>query len=92
MNPKHRNIKFTVEREENNSLSFLDIKFFCDGGKFQTSVHRKPTFCGVSTNSESFFPIWYKHNHVSTSLHRDFMICSSFRTLDFEILKTNFSK
>ena len=25
MNSKHRNIKFTVEPEENNSLSFLDI-------------------------------------------------------------------
>ena len=26
MSSKHRNIKFTVEREENNSFSFLDIK------------------------------------------------------------------
>ena len=39
MNSKHQNIKFTVEREENNSLSFLDIKIFLDGGKFQTSVY-----------------------------------------------------
>ena len=43
INSKHRNIKFTVEREE-NSLSFLDIKIFRDNGKFQTSVYRKPTF------------------------------------------------
>ena len=54
MNSKHRNIKFTVEREENNSLFFLDIKFFCDTGKFQTSIYRKPTFSGVLTNFESF--------------------------------------
>ena len=27
-NSKHRNIKITVEREENNSLSFLDIRNF----------------------------------------------------------------
>ena len=39
MNCKHRNIKFTVEREENNSLAFLDIKIFRDSGKFQTSVY-----------------------------------------------------
>ena len=38
MNSKHREIKFTVEHEENNSLSFLDIKIFRDIGKFQTSV------------------------------------------------------
>ena len=34
MNSKHRNIKFTVEREENDSLSFLDLKIFRDNGKF----------------------------------------------------------
>ena len=33
MNSKHQNIKFTVEREENNLLSFLYINIFCDSGK-----------------------------------------------------------
>ena len=70
MNSKHRNIKFTVEREENNSLSFLDIKIFRDGGKFQTSVYRKSTFSGVLTNFESILPISPKYNLVSTLLHR----------------------
>ena len=60
MNSKHRNIKFTVELEENNSLAFLDIKIFRDSGKFQTSVYRKPRFSGVLTNFESFLPISYK--------------------------------
>ena len=87
MNSKHRNIKFTVEREENNSLSFLDIKIFRDNGKFQTSVYRKPTFSSVLINFESFLPISYKYNLLSTLLHRGFMICSSYRTLHFEILK-----
>ena len=57
MNSKHRNIKFTVEREENNSLSFLGINIFRDGGKFQTSVYRKSTVSFVLTNFESFLPI-----------------------------------
>ena len=87
MNSKHRNIKFTVEREENDSLSFLDIKIFRDNWKFQTLVYRKPTFSGVLTNFESFLPISYKYNLVSTLFHRGFMICSSYRTLHFEILK-----
>ena len=47
MNSKHQKIKFMVKREENNSLSFLDIKLFRDSGKFQTSVYRKSTFSGV---------------------------------------------
>ena len=86
MNSKHRNIKFTFKREESNSLSFLNIKIFLDGGKFQTSVYRKSTFSDVLTNFESFLPIWYKYNLVSTLLHRGFMIYSFYRTLDFEIL------
>ena len=87
MNSKHRNINFTVEREEKNSLSILSIKIFCDYRKFQTSVYRKSTFNGVLTNSESFLPILYKYNLASTLLHRGFMIRSSYRTMHFEILK-----
>ena len=84
MNSKHRNIKFTVEREENNSLSFLDIKIFRDSKKFQTSVYRKPTFSGVLTNFERSLPISYKYNLVPTLLHRGFMTWSSYRTMDFK--------
>ena len=87
MNSKHQNIKFTVEREENNWLSFLDIKIFRDGGKFQTSIYRKSTFSGVLTNFESFLSISYKYNLVSTLLHRGFMFCSSYRILHFDLLK-----
>ena len=87
MNSKHRNINFTVKREENNSLPFLDIKIFRHSWKFQTSVYRKPTFSGVLTDFESFLPISYKYNLVSTLLHSGFMICSFYRTPHFEILK-----
>ena len=87
MNSKHWNIKFTFKREENNSLFFLDIKNFRDGGKFQKSVYKKSTFSGVLTNFEIFLHMSYKYNLVSTLLHRGFMICSSYRTLHFETLK-----
>ena len=87
MNSNHQNITFTVESEENNSLPFLNINIFCDGGKFQTLVYRKSTFRGVLTNFESFLPISYKYNLVPTFLNRDFMICSSYGTLHFEIPK-----
>ena len=39
INSKRRNIKFTVECEENDSLAVFDIKLFRDSGKFQTSVY-----------------------------------------------------
>ena len=58
-----------LPREEKNSLSFLDIKIFRDDGKFQTSLYRKSTFSDVLSNFESFLPILYKYNLVSTFLH-----------------------
>ena len=87
MNSKHQNIKFIVECKESNSLAFLDIKIVHDSGKFQISIYRKSTFSGFLTNFESFLPLLYKYNLVSTLLHRGFMICPSYRTLHFEILK-----
>ena len=41
----------------------------------------------VLTNFESFLPRLYKYNLVSTLLHCGFVICCSYRTLHFEILK-----
>ena len=87
MNSKHRNIKFTVEPEENNSLSFINIKRFCDSRKSQTLVYRKPTFSLTFTNFEIFLPISYKYDLVSILLHRRCMICSFYKTLHFETLK-----
>ena len=54
LNRQHKNIKFTSETENENSISFLDIKITRDNNKFMTSVHRKLTFSGVFTNFGSF--------------------------------------
>ena len=62
MSSKHWHIKFTVECEESNLLSFLDIKTFRDAGKSHTSVYRKPIFSGVLTNFEVFYP--YRTNII----------------------------
>ena len=47
LNRQHKNIKFTSETENENSISFLDIKITRDNNKLMTSVYRKPTFSGV---------------------------------------------
>ena len=50
LNRQHKNIKFTSETENENCISFLDIKITRENNKFMTSVYRKPTFSGVFTN------------------------------------------
>ena len=89
---QHKNIKFTSETENENSISFLDIKITRENNKFMTSVYRKPTFSGVFTNFGSFIPKSYKYNLLFTLLHRAFKLCSNFECFHQEIdkLKTIF--
>ena len=92
LNCQRKNIKFISETENENSISFLDIKITRDNNKFMTSVYRKPTFSGVFTNFWSFIPKSYKYNLLFTLLHRAFKLCSNFERFHQEIdkLKTIF--
>ena len=94
MNSRHANINFTVEEEENGSLSFLDIAITRNEGKLTTSIHRKKTFSGVYVNYNSFLPRDYKRGLISTLLHRAYTICSDYDKLHQEIgrLKTIWQK
>ena len=38
---KHPNIKFSIEKEEDGRLTFLDINIFRENDKFATNVNRK---------------------------------------------------
>ena len=83
---QHANIKFTSEIEENNSISFLDIKINRDSNRFLTSVYRKPTFSGVFTNFDSYIPLSYKSGLISSLLYRAFKLCSNFEIFHQEII------
>ena len=86
LNCQHPNIKFTSEIEENNSISFLDIKVSRVNNSFSTNIYRKVLFSGVFTNFESFIPISYKSNLIFTLLFRAFKLCSNFELFHQEIL------
>ena len=53
-------MSFTIEPELNNKISFLDVNFVLEQGKFITSFYRKPTFSCVFTHFDSFLPGTYK--------------------------------
>ena len=57
LNRQHKNIKFTSQTENENSISFLDIKVSWDNNLLMTSVYRKPTISGVLT-TQRFISIW----------------------------------
>ena len=46
---QHKNIKFTIEKEKNKILSFLDILIKKKGNRFSTSVYQRKTSIGLFT-------------------------------------------
>jgi hypothetical protein len=94
LNLQHKSIKFTMELESDNSLSFLDCKVTKSNGRFQTSVFRKSTFTGLSTSFFSFCSFRFKLNGVQTLINRGFRICSTFVAMhsEFELLRNIFSQ
>ena len=67
MNSKYWNIKFTVEREENNSLAFVNIKIVRNRRNLHTSACRRPTFSCVLSNNENVLPVSNKYNLFPSS-------------------------
>ena len=76
LNLLHPALKFTVEKEQNNSLNFLDVLVEKQGTGFLISTYRKPTFTGQYIRWNSFSPKMRKISLIKTLVHRALMICS----------------
>ena len=70
-------MSFTIETEQNNKISFLDVNFLREQGKFITSIYQKPTFSGVYTHFDSFLPDTYQIGMIYPFVNRCFRICSN---------------
>ena len=68
---------FTIEREMQNRMSFLNIEIISEDKTFTTSVYHKATFSGVYTHFDSFLPSTYQFGTVYTLTYRCLRICSS---------------
>ena len=88
LNQQHPKIKFTIEKQTENQLSFLDLLINSNGNNFQTSVYRKKHSIGLYTNYLSFMPFSYKMGLVKTLLHRAFVISSNWSIFHLELSKT----
>ena len=94
-NSKHPNLKFTIEKEIDCTISFLDVLIHKMTHNFATSVYRKTTFTGLGTNFLSAISFRYKMNVIRTLVHRAYCLSSSFEFFHNEIeflrnfIKTN---
>ena len=70
LSSKHPNINYSLEKENEVCLSFLDGNIFREKGKFVTNVYRKKTLSGVYTNFDSFIPETYKTGLIKSLLYQ----------------------
>ena len=76
LNTRHAAIQFTMETQNENCLSFLDV-LIKNEETVTTSVYRKNTFTGLLTNFSSFTAESYKIGLANDLLLRAFRISSS---------------
>lgn len=70
LNSQHETIKFTVEREIDGILPFLDLKIIRNGENLEFDVYRKPTTTSVFIPYDSNHNYSHKMSAFSSMIHR----------------------
>lgn len=71
-----RQIVFTVEKEEQNKITFLDLTIIRKSNEFQHEFYQKPTHSGKYLDYESHCPQRVKLNIISSETRRIISNCS----------------
>jgi hypothetical protein len=74
LNEMHENLEFTLEKEKDGKLPFLDLIIKRNGEKFSYEIYRKPTDAPLCTPFESHTPMVYKTATFESMFHRLFNI------------------
>ena len=75
LNNRHPNIKFTLEKQNNHSIAFVDV--FISGINNQNltlPTYHKSTNTGLILNFKSFTPFSYKSSLIECLIDRSFKI------------------
>ena len=77
INSYHPALEFTIEKETDNSLPFLDMRIIRKDCKLSSTWYSKPTDTGLIMNFHSFAPQKYKQSVVSGFVYRIYRSFSS---------------
>ena len=83
LNDRHPNIKFTIEKQNNHSIVFLDV--FISGINNQSltlQTYLKSTYTGLLLNFKSFTSFSFKINLIKCLIDRSFKICNNWNSFD----------
>ena len=87
INSRHPNIRFTMEKEIDHKIPFLDVLINNDTHFPVTSVYRKKTFTGLLTNYFSFTSRSYKLGLIRTLVDRAYKINNTWLGFHEDITK-----
>ena len=95
LNKRHPNIKFTIEKQINHSIAFLDVFISVTNNENLTlPTYRKLTYTGLLLNFKSFTSFSYKISLIKCLIDRSFKICNNWNSFhnDIENIKSNLIK
>ena len=81
LNKKHPNIKFTIEKQINHSIAFLDVLISGINNQNVTlQTYHKSTYTGLPLNFKSFTSFSYKISLIKCLIDRSFKICNNWNS------------
>ncbi len=94
LNTQNRDIQFTIEKEQNNAIDFLDMTIYHQQNIIHTKWHIKPTNTFLYTHFSSASPSSYKKNAIRALYTRSQKLSSEAheKTKARELVKTIFLK
>ena len=95
LNKRHPNIKFTIEKQINHSIAFLDV--FISGINNENvtlQTNHKSTYTGFLLNFKSFTSFSYKISLIRCLIDSSFKICNNWNFFHNDIvnIKSNLIK
>ena len=91
LSKRHSNIKFTIEKQINHSIAFLDV--FISGINNQNltpQTYHKSTYSGLLLNFKGFTSFSFKISLIKCLIDRSFKICNNWNSFhnEVEIIKS----
>ena len=84
LNTKHKNIKFTHEKQIENKLPLLDI-LISNSENLETPIFHKKTYTGLLFNYFGFVPNSYKYELIKTLIDHMYRINSTWASFNIDL-------
>ena len=87
INNLHKSLGFTIERESEGKIPFLDMLIINQEGILSSTWYSKDSATGLMMNYHALAPVKYKKSIVSGLVYRIYRSCSSWKNIDESLQK-----